>query len=104
MKYGFRRRYPMLVAGLALMAAGPVAAGDSQKAKRLNEAGEILPLENILDKSAKLYPDGHIIEIEFDEEAGRYIYEVETVDPQGVVWELEFDARTGEVLKRSQDD
>jgi uncharacterized membrane protein YkoI len=101
------RVVPALAAGL-LLSAGPALADDDQrKAKRLHDAGTILPLEAILQKSAELYPGSRVIETDFDDDDddfNRYVYEVEIVDAKGVVWEIEFDAKTGEVLKREQDD
>jgi uncharacterized membrane protein YkoI len=35
---------------------------------------------------------------------GSYTYELELVDEQGVVWDLEIDARTGKLLEKKQDD
>lgn len=89
---------------LALTSAGVADDDDHEKARRLLNAGEILPLEAIQKKSAELYPGGRVIETEFDEESGGYVYEVEIVDAKGVVWEVEFDAKTGVVLEREQGD
>ena len=43
-------------------------------------------------------------ETELEDEYGRYIYQIELRDPQGVQWDLELDASTGEILKNHQDD
>ncbi|MGH8728491.1 MAG: PepSY domain-containing protein [Burkholderiales bacterium] len=89
----------------ALLAAAPAFADDdSKEAKRLLEAKEILPLENIIKKSAELYPGGRVIETELDDGFNRHVYEVEIVDARGVVWDVDFDAKTGEVIKSEQDD
>ncbi|MCA1604205.1 MAG: hypothetical protein LC775_01680, partial [Acidobacteria bacterium] len=32
------------------------------------------------------------------------IYELEVVDEQGIVWDLEIDARTGKLLEKKHDD
>lgn len=69
-----------------------------QRAKRLKDAGEILPLEKILEKAKRRYP-GRVLETEFEESKGRYIYELEILDKEGVVREIKFDARTGDLLK-----
>lgn len=93
-----------LVAG-ALLAVSPASADDDhKKARRLLDAGKILPLETILNKTSELHPGGRVIETEFEEEWNRYVYEVEMVDSKGVVWEIEFDAKTGAVLSNEQDD
>lgn len=76
---------------------------DAGKARSLKEAGDIMSLEDLLAKVRKDNP-GRVIEIELDEENGRYVYELELVDDQGKVWELELDAKNGELLKREQED
>jgi uncharacterized membrane protein YkoI len=45
-----------------------------------------------------------VVEIDLDRKRGRYIYEIEIVDDQGVEWELDYDARTGELLRTERDD
>jgi uncharacterized membrane protein YkoI len=72
-------------------------------AKALQEQGDILPLETILDNARKDYP-GKVIEVELESEYGAYLYELEILDQQGKVWELEYDARSGELLKKELDD
>jgi uncharacterized membrane protein YkoI len=39
-----------------------------------------------------------------EEEYGRYIYQVEVRDAQGVQWDVELDATNGQVLKNQRDD
>jgi len=75
-------------------------AGDIRK---LREAGNIMSLETLLKNIRQDYP-GRIIEIELDKEDEHYIYELEIVDADGVVWELHFDAGTGELLERERED
>lgn len=78
--------------------------GDSQEhARTLREQGEILDLEVIIEK-AKQEVDGRLIELEFEREGGHYIYELEMLGNQGRVWELKFDARTGELIEKEEDD
>jgi uncharacterized protein YpmB len=69
----------------------------------LKQSGKIMPLEDLIKQVRRDYP-GRIIEIELDEEDGRYIYELELVDENGVVWDLDVDAKTGQILKYEQDD
>jgi uncharacterized membrane protein YkoI len=87
----------LIAAPLALASAGLVAS-DHDDAKRLKEAGDIQPLEQILAKARAAKP-GRVIETELERKAERYVYEIEIVDNAGVVWELKFDAKSGELLK-----
>ncbi len=86
-----------IAAPLALGSAGLVA-GDHDDAKRLKEAGDIQPLEQILAKAQTERP-GRVIETELERKGERYVYEIEIVDNDGIVWELRFDAKSGELLK-----
>src|SRR5262245_25340819 len=87
------------VPGIAAEARGT----EADLARDLTQRGEILPLERVLEKTTAEYP-GRVIEIELEQEHGRYIYEFEIVDSEGRVWELEVDAATGAVLEREQED
>ncbi len=87
---------------LALLVSQSVADDDQSRALQLRQLGEILPLEDILAISRQQI-DGHILEVELEQERGRMIYEIEILDHQGRVWELEFDAASGEILKQEQE-
>jgi len=80
-----------------------VADLKADKVWELKQSGKIIPLEDLIKQVRRDYP-GRIIEIELEDEDGRYVYELELVDENGVVWELEVDASTGQVLKYEQDD
>ncbi|WP_439888532.1 PepSY domain-containing protein [Pseudomonas sp. MBLB4123] len=84
--------------------AGMAQARDLAPAEilQLHDAGSILAFDR-LDALAQ-YPGGKIEESELEEEYGRYVYQVEVRDPQGVKWDLELDAGSGEILKNRQDD
>lgn len=77
-----------------------VVASDvrADKAMQLKESGQIMPLRDLIEQVSKDYP-GRIIEVELEEEDGRYVYEMEIVNEQGVVTELDIDAGSGKVLK-----
>lgn len=94
-----------LFLAVALLATSWAASaeGDHDRARRLRDAGDILPLETLIERTRAVRP-GRILELELKEKKDRIIYEVELVDEQGMVWELYFDARSGELLKSKQDD
>lgn len=93
----------LLAATLLATSLAASAEGDHDRARRLRDAGDILPLETLIERTRAVRP-GRILELELKEKKDRIIYEVELVDEQGVVWELYFDARSGELLKSKQDD
>ena len=80
-----------------------VADDDHEQARRLKESGQILSLEQIL-KAAQSVHSGRVLEVELDNEKGRYVYEVELLDERGEVWELYFDAANGKLIKRERED
>lgn len=93
----------LMTAAVLLAFATPGLASESQdKARKLREAGDILPLEQILEKVRQKQP-GRIVETELERESRRYVYEVKVVDEKGVVHELEYDAKSGELLKAKQE-
>lgn len=106
-------RLPQFLAAIVLGLALPsMAAGDeplllaemkADQVHRLKETGDIMSLEALLRQVRQEYP-GRVIEIELEEENGRYIYELEIVDDEGIVWDIELDARSGELIKREVDD
>lgn len=82
---------------LTVLAAAPADAGRAQARAQdlVREAvrrGEILPLEPILAAAQARHP-GEVIEVEWEGDE----YEIEILRPDGVVVELEYDARTGEL-------
>lgn len=87
----------------ALGFGSAIGSDDHDEALKLKEAGEILPLEKIIEK-ARQHHQGRIIETELEREDGRYIYELELLDENGEVWEFGFDAKTGELIKQEKDD
>lgn len=73
-------------------------AGDSpQHAARLAvQQGRYVPLQQVVRDALRLYP-GQLLEVELDQDEDRY--EVEILLADGVVAELDYDARTGKWLK-----
>ncbi|ATE59897.1 PepSY domain-containing protein [Thauera sinica] len=91
-----------VAAGIAAVAATPAAADDRPRAdevRKLREAGKILSMEDILNRSRAAQP-GQVVEIELDDDDGRYTYEVKLIDDANRVHKLKLDASTGEVLRR----
>ena len=88
---------------LFLLSNAALASDDHETAHRLSEAGEILALEKILEHAQQHQP-GRVLEVEFEKKRGQYIYEIEILNTDGIVWELELDAQTGQLLERKQED
>ncbi len=95
-----KHRLGWLALILAMAGAGPALADrhDHDLARQALEAGQILPLRNILDIVETRYP-GQVLEVEFDHDDGAFIYEIKVLQPQGKLVKLELDARNGEVVR-----
>lgn len=81
---------------------GAYSSGEYDEVRSLQQRGAILPLQQILER-ARRYHEGRVLETELEQKGERYIYEIELVDDQGQVWELKFDAASGELLKEKQE-
>ena len=75
---------------------------DHDEAKRLVESGDILALEVILKKVRELQP-GKVLEVEFETKKSKNIYEIELLSPKGIVFELKFDAKTGQHISTEKE-
>lgn len=74
------------------------------EALKLRDAGTIQSFEKLNAAALTKHPGAQVTETELEEEYGRYVYQVEVRDAQGVKWDLELDAASGQVLKDHQDD
>lgn len=101
--FGRSARWVVIIVSLTLVAVGIAAADSDQDAARgLREAGKIMPLETILEKARDVHP-GRVLDVELEREHGRRLYQIEILDRLGIVWEMKFDAATGELLKTEKE-
>ncbi len=84
----------------------PAAADDDDVAemRAISAAAGLISPEQAIEKALAAKP-GTAIEADLDRKLGKYYYEVEVIDAQGVEWEIYLDAATGEVkhVKRDSD-
>ncbi|WP_101674916.1 PepSY domain-containing protein [Alloalcanivorax mobilis] len=94
------------IASLLLLNSGATHALDisQDEALQLRRQGEILSFEAILKVAMQRYPDGRLLETELEQEGERLIYEIELLTGDGVVREMEIDARDASVLRDELDD
>ncbi|MBD9562347.1 PepSY domain-containing protein [Pseudomonas sp. PDM09] len=94
----------LFTASIIAMTASIAHARDlgPDEALRLRDAGTIVSFEKLNATALAKHPGAKISETEL-EEYGKYIYQVELRDPQGLEWGLELDAVSGQVLKDHQD-
>lgn len=75
---------------------------DRREAAELYQRGEIRGLDSLLDQ-ARLQHPGRVLEAELKDKAGRRYYEVEILGEDGEVWEMRYDAASGELIKEERD-
>lgn len=71
--------------------------GDHERARKAVEAGEVLPLRELLARVEADHP-GQIMELELERDDGMWLYEIKILQTGGVLIKLEVDARDGRVL------
>jgi uncharacterized membrane protein YkoI len=95
----------LLVFGILLItgiSSSAWAGDDHDRARKLVEQGDILPLETILQK---LPPDsGKVLEVELEHEHGQLVYEIELLHPDGRVREYTFSAIDGKLVGVENED
>lgn len=89
----------ILVSTLILMPMASIAESDHERARKAVQSGQILPLQEILQKVSKDHP-GQVLEVELDQEKGGWVYEIKQLTSAGSIVKLEVDAKTGQVLKQ----
>lgn len=84
---------------LALAASTVLAGGkpDHERARAAVQAGQVMPLPTLLDKLQRSHP-GRVLELELEQEAGTWVYEMRLLQADGQLLKLKLDARTAQVL------
>jgi uncharacterized membrane protein YkoI len=87
-----------LLIGLALSTAPAFAAGDHDRARDAVQAGDALPLGQVLRQVRRQHP-GRLLDANLRQGAGgRLIYELRILAPDGAVRRLSVDAQNARVL------
>lgn len=99
-----RRPFAVLLLVAGMVAAGATlqaderGRGDHDQALRALERGQVLPLRIVLDKVERDYP-GQVLKVEFEDDDGRFIYEIRLLQNDGRLAKLKIDAVNGRVLQ-----
>lgn len=90
---------PVVLVLLAAL-AGPALGddrNDHEQARRALAAGQILPLRTVLERIRPDFP-GEALEVELEQESGRWVYKVKVLRADGGVSKLRLDARDASLL------
>ncbi len=94
----------LIAATLSLAAFGLPARADGarENPRQFAEAGDIVPLEQLLTRIRRDY-EGRVLKVELEGEDRkgqvRWVYEVKVLTPEGSVLKLEYDATSMELLE-----
>jgi uncharacterized membrane protein YkoI len=101
-----RKGYGAAIAALLLFSSASVSALDvnQDEALHLRRQGKILPFEAILKVAMERYPGAQLLETDLEHDDGELIYEIELLTADGVVREMEIDARDARVVRDEMDD
>ena len=95
--------FPALVAGTISLQAGASEEVSQSEVRELVRAGEILPLQTILERlPAESY--GRLLDLEVEREHGSIVYEFEFLRADGHIVEIKVDARDASVLEQEVED
>jgi len=71
---------------------------DHDRARAALQAGEVMPLQKVLDQVQRSHP-GEVLEVELEHEGGRWVYELKLLQTGGRLIRLDVDAKTAQVLR-----
>ncbi len=87
---------------LAPAAPPPGADEDGREIRKAVEAGEVVPLQDLLARIREEF-QGRVVKAELEREhrggKKRWIYEIKVLTSQGNVLKLEYDAKTMDLIK-----
>jgi uncharacterized membrane protein YkoI len=94
----------LLAAATALTMSLPAAADDDDKVQmqaRAAAAG-LITAEQAIEK-ALAAKAGTVVDVDLDDKWIGYVYEIEIVDDAGAEWDVDVNAKTGEVARVKRD-
>jgi uncharacterized membrane protein YkoI len=98
------KRLTALVTASIMASLAPQAwAVDPDKPLKLPGTVTIVAFDQLEATALALHPGSTLLDTDLDEEYGKYLYQVELEDANGIEWEVELDALTGQVLKNHQE-
>ncbi len=93
-----------IATGTLLIAIGTtMASGSDDEEQRFQPRSNLVPLERVMT-NVIAQRRGHVIQHELQRKRSGYVYAIKTVDPQGIVWEMAYDAQTGKLLNLEPSD
>ena len=98
-----KRLTALFAAGIIAAMTAQAQAVDPDKPLKLPGTVTIVAFDQLEATALALHPGATLLDTDLDEAYGKYLYQVELEDANGIEWEVELDALTGQVLKNHQD-
>ncbi|QHF44263.1 peptidase [Pseudomonas sp. S35] len=98
-----KRLTALVAAAIITSLATQAGAVDPDKPLTVPATVTIVAFDQLEATALALHPGATLVDTDLDEEYGKYVYEVELEDRDGIEWDVELDALTGQVLKNHQD-
>jgi uncharacterized membrane protein YkoI len=95
-----------LAGGALLLSAAvavPVAADDDMAEMRAVSAAVGLISPEQATERALAAKAGTVVDVDLDRKRGQHYYEIEIIDAQGMEWEIDIDAKSGEIRRTKRD-
>lgn len=99
------KKLTTLFAATALTLTAGLAQADVRpdQIPGLLKSGAVMDFEKLNAAALAKHPGATIVDTELEDKAGRLIYQTELRDTSNVKWDVDLDAKTGEVLTNKQD-
>ncbi|KAA0943898.1 MULTISPECIES: PepSY domain-containing protein [unclassified Pseudomonas] len=99
------KKLTALFAATALTLTAGLAQADVRpdQIPGLLKSGAVMDFEKLNAAALAKHPGATIVDTELEDKAGRLIYQTELRDTSNVKWDVDLDAKTGEVLTNKQD-
>nr|WP_314565232.1 PepSY domain-containing protein [uncultured Pseudomonas sp.] len=98
-----KRLTGLVAAGIIAFTAIQAQAVDPDKPLKVPATVTIIAFDQLEATALALHPGSTLLDTDLDEKYGKYLYQVELEDTDGIEWEVELDALTGQVLKNHQE-
>ena len=95
-----------MLCGLLALGSAAWASGEQyreqDRARAALQAGQVLPLKTVLERLERTHP-GQVLEVELEQDQGRWIYEIKLLETGGRLLKLKLDARNAQLLPSRSD-
>lgn len=91
-----------IVVGIPAVPAFAQDADDLAEMTAISKSANLIPPEQAIEKALAAKP-GTVVDADIDRKFKKFYYEIEIVDEAGTEWEVDIDAKTGEVRRVKKD-